>query len=157
VYQEQLKKLILAIKKVSSFVPHRRKRKMHIGLFGYSRNVGEVQLPRAITFTAALYSLGIPPELLTINSLSEDDLSFIKTFYANVEYDLKSACAFADFDSPFIPAEVRDIAERYLNVANNNFAHKEITSYIAQSVNSGKVEDLSSHVLRAAEERGFLG
>jgi len=157
VYQEQLKKLILAIKKVSSFVPHRRKRKMHIGLFGYSRNVGEVQLPRAITFTAALYSLGIPPELLALNSLSEDDVSFIKTFYGNIEYDLQSACAYADFDSPFMPDEVRCISERYLDVAYNNFAHKEITSYIAQSVNSGKVEDLSSHVLRAAEQRGFLG
>lgn len=156
-YQEQLQNLIPAIKKVASFVPKRRKRKMHIGLFGYSRNVGDVQLPRAITFTAALYSLGLPPELLALNALDKEDMEFIKSFYANVEYDLASACQFADFDSPFIPHEVREIAENYIDVSKNNFAHKEITSYIAQSVASGKIEDLSSQVLHAAEARGFLG
>ena len=43
---------------------------MHIGLFGYSREIGSVRLPRAINFTAALYSVGIPPEILGLSSLS---------------------------------------------------------------------------------------
>jgi len=157
VYQEQLKELIIAIKKVSSFIPKRRKRKMHIGLFGYSRNVGEVQLPRAITFTAALYSLGIPPELLAFNSLTQQDFSFIKSFYGNIEYDLQSACAFADFDSSYMPRDVRDATKFYAVATRNNFVHKEISSYISQSIFSGKIEDLSSHVVHAAEARGFLG
>jgi phosphoenolpyruvate carboxylase len=37
---------------------------LHVGLFGYSRGVGKVSLPRAIPFTASLYSLGVPPEFI---------------------------------------------------------------------------------------------
>ena len=34
-------------------VPRRRMRKLHIGLFGYSRSIGGISLPRAISFCAA--------------------------------------------------------------------------------------------------------
>jgi phosphoenolpyruvate carboxylase len=42
------------VNSISAYVPQRRARKLHIGLFGYSRNVAGVSLPRAITFAAAL-------------------------------------------------------------------------------------------------------
>ena len=59
-YRKQLIKLAPVIWDVSNFVPRRRKRKLHIGLFGYSRSMEGVKLPRAIGYCCALYSIGLP-------------------------------------------------------------------------------------------------
>lgn len=63
-YQNTIEDASGLINKISHQVARRRERMLHIGLFGYSRGFKGVSLPRAIPFTASLYSLGIPPELI---------------------------------------------------------------------------------------------
>jgi phosphoenolpyruvate carboxylase len=49
-YQKQITLLATLINQFATYIPQRRKRKLHIGLFGYSRQSASVTLPRAIKF-----------------------------------------------------------------------------------------------------------
>ena len=53
-YRESVEHIGPLINKISKYFPKRRERLQHIGLFGYSRGVGRVKLPRAIPFTGSL-------------------------------------------------------------------------------------------------------
>jgi len=157
-YTKQIIILAPFINKVSRFFPTRRKRKLHIGLFGYSRSMGEsIILPRAITFTGALYSLGIPPEILGLNALNVNDLDIIKTYYTNFDEDLKDALKYYNPDPGFL---TKDIDEKIKNLSldfEHNEEHKKITDYIAASIKKIKVIDLSEQIVMAANIRKFLG
>jgi phosphoenolpyruvate carboxylase len=156
-YQKQITILAPVINRIAKYVPRRRKRKLHIGLFGYSRNMGGITLPRAITFTVALYSIGLPPEILGLNALNEDDIQFIREVYINFEDDLRDSLRYFNPDPGFLPksleARVRDFPIDF----QPNEEHKEITDYIATSLRENKTEDSGEYVLRAANLRKFLG
>jgi len=90
------------VNRISAYVPQRRARKLHIGLFGYSRNVAGVNLPRAIPFSAALYSLGIPPEFLgaeVLEDLSEQEWRITEKHYTNIEHDLGTVGAYISWEN----------------------------------------------------------
>ena len=92
-YRQTVEKIAPLINKIASQLPRRRERVQHIGLFGYSRGVGKVHLPRAIGFTAALYSIGVPPELIgTGRGLKKakkiNTLFLIEKYYINLRSDL---------------------------------------------------------------------
>jgi len=63
-YRPTIEKYAPHINAMAEHVPSRRERLQHVGLLGYSRGIGEVTLPRAIKFTAACYSMGLPPEFI---------------------------------------------------------------------------------------------
>jgi phosphoenolpyruvate carboxylase len=93
-YESVVEELAPLINNIASYVPQRRARKLHIGLFGYSRNVAGVVLPRAIPFAASLYSLGIPPEFLggkIFAELEEDKWELVQKYYSNLKNDLNTA------------------------------------------------------------------
>jgi hypothetical protein len=56
-YLERVRPLARAVSRVADMLPKRRARKPHAGAFAYARSSGELELPRAIAFTGALYSI----------------------------------------------------------------------------------------------------
>jgi len=156
-YERQIVALAPIINRIARCVPSRRKRKLHIGLFGYSRNIGGLSLPRAITFTAALYSIGLPPEILGLNALDKDDFRFVKEIYVNFEEDLSDALKYLNHDTGFLP---ENIARKVNNLPIDlqpDREHNEITSFIANSLRENRIEELQECILRAANLRKFLG
>ncbi|MEM3243221.1 MAG: phosphoenolpyruvate carboxylase [Conexivisphaerales archaeon] len=101
-YQTEIEGLAPIINEVADFVPRRRARKLHIGLFGYSRSTGNVILPRAITFVASLYTIGIPPEIIGLSSLAnlnEQEWNFVTEKYKYLKEDLREASKYLNMDS----------------------------------------------------------
>ena len=91
-YEHQIESLAPFINSVAAYVPQRRARKLHIGLFGYSRCVAGICLPRAISFAAALYSVGLPPEFIglkALNQLNDKEWATLSKHYLKMQYDLK--------------------------------------------------------------------
>jgi len=71
-------------------------------LFGYSRNVAGVNLPRAITFAASLYAIGIPPEFVgcsALEDLNEEELNIVLKYYVNVKHDLNVVGGFLSWQN----------------------------------------------------------
>jgi phosphoenolpyruvate carboxylase len=156
-YARQVEALAPLINHLARYVPSRRKRKLHIGLFGYSRNMGKTTLPRAIKFTAALYSIGLPPELLGLNALTREDIQFVNETYVNFEEDLRDAVRYLNLDTGLVPEELVGKVKECPGIVPLDEEHKQITSYVAASVKEDGIEDLSEYVLRAASLRRFLG
>ncbi|MCW4016406.1 MAG: phosphoenolpyruvate carboxylase [Candidatus Bathyarchaeota archaeon] len=101
-YQMVVEDLAPLITSVVSYIPKRRARKLHIGLFGYSRTVEGIALPRAITFAAALYSLGIPPEFIgleAVNGLTEEEWNVLNRYYVNLKSDLNAVAGYLSWQN----------------------------------------------------------
>ncbi|OOP56709.1 MAG: phosphoenolpyruvate carboxylase [Candidatus Brocadia carolinensis] len=159
-YRGQMKELAPLINEVARFVPKRRMRKLHIGLFGYSRSIEGITLPRVISFCASLYSIGLPPELLGLHNLTEKDLGFLKSAYPSFLEDLSLAASYynGDVKKLISPKMVKDI-EKVLGMVKytENLLHSEYTSHIIQAVLSGKKETVPENVIAAGKIRRFLG
>jgi phosphoenolpyruvate carboxylase len=157
-YSKQIISLAPIINKVAKYVPRRRKRKLHIGLFGYSRGIGDdIVLPRAITLTAALYSIGIPPEVIALNAISDKDFDIIRNYYINFEDDLKDALRYFNPESGFLTKDIEIKIKEYDFDFEQDEEHKKITNNIISSVKKIKSVDLTDQVLIAATLRKFLG
>jgi len=159
-YRRQVKLLAESINNITSYVPSRRKRKLHIGLYGYSRNVGDLKLPRAITFCAALYSYGLPPEIIGLNILEEKDIDYIKDIYANFENDLSDSLKYLNEDNLHIfPHEIVEKIDKIKKMVDFdiNKSHKKVTSIILDDLKKKDYRLLTENISRAGFIRGFLG
>lgn len=102
-YQKTLQEVVVDLRTVFASVPKRRERRQHIGLLAYGRKVGAQKMPRAITFTAGFYSLGVPPEFIgvgrTLQALSGEDLKILLNEYQSITYALKRAGKYLNRDN----------------------------------------------------------
>jgi len=167
------------INAIARFIPSRRERLQHIGLFGYNRGVGSVTLPRAITFTAALYSIGVPPELIAtgrgiLRAQEEGLLPLLERHYPALRADLKHAGKYLNRENlgllakedPVFREIERDVAaiDAFLGspMAPQNerhLIHRNLSSTILQRLHADlpDAQALERDIVEAAVLRRSLG
>lgn len=159
-YTKDIEKISLLINQISKYIPKRRRRKMHIGLFGYSRKWSKVSLPRAITFCASLYSIWLPPEVFWFEALNESDLHYLmqdKTF----EKDIYQALKYLNYWIlerlyPWLAKKIKSFFD--LRVIDETYLH--MTNMIRHLINE-PVSDTNNSLIRelviqAAHYRNFI-
>jgi phosphoenolpyruvate carboxylase len=160
VYESQLKDVADMINGISAFVPGRRARKLHVGLFGYSRSMKGIKLPRAIKFCASFYSLGIPPELLGLSALSEKEFDALHELYAKIDEDLQDSAKFLNKTNlGRMPASLRSGISKVLEWIEfePDDDYCAITTSIYENYTGGKHTHLVEDIKAAAWKRNFLG
>uniref|UniRef100_A0A7V4JPN4 Phosphoenolpyruvate carboxylase n=1 Tax=Thermodesulfobacterium geofontis TaxID=1295609 RepID=A0A7V4JPN4_9BACT len=164
-YHTLISALAPAINELAKYVPKRRMRKLHIGLFGYSRSIGGVTLPRVINFCAACYSIGLPPELLGLNCLDKEELRDLKEVYKNLEYDFSIALQYFNPKClELLNEEEKNKIIKSLEILNSlnikytvHMEHKEVTTNILKNLKKGLTSNLSELLIEGAYLRKFLG
>lgn len=116
VFQSRVEILAPLINYVASFIPTRRARKLHIGLFGYSRRVKGVTMPRAIPFAAAFYSVGIPPEFIgaqALRSLTDKEFEAVRRCYKGIQFDYRTAGSLVSWETVHLLVDKYDLMAKF--------------------------------------------
>lgn len=157
-YRRIIEGLAPTINYVAGFVPRRRMRKLHVGLFGYARSIGRTALPRVINFCCACYSIGLPPEVLGLNVLTPDDIRCMKDMHVNFSFDMQTAMSYFNEDVlAILPDDVKASFRLDWGPYRTNEEHKAITSRIIKAVKDKNSSNLQSMLVEAAHVRRFLG
>ena len=173
-YKDTVEQLAPLINRISTFIPKRRERVQHIGLFGYSRGLGKVKLPRAIPFTASLYSIGIPPEFIGtgrgIARLNKKELAILEKYYLNIKNDFLKAGGYLNKDNmekmakkySFAKGIIEDVnaIEKYLGIKLKPSTKNEREHYVLTKAIYAKFEtnSLNERIIeKAAVLRKSLG
>ena len=106
-----------------------------------------------------MYSYGLPPELLGMNALTENDIDYIKDIYPNFENDMRDSMIYLNRDNmKLFPGEigkvVEGVSERFGFEPDEK--HGKVTSIIADDL-ARKNQSLRENITRAGFIRGFLG
>ena len=158
-YRDSVVALAPLVRAVAQHVPRRRMRKLHVGLFGYSRSAGNESLPRAIPFCAALYSLGVPPEILGLAALNADDRRWLAQRAPGFYDDLRDAVRYLDVEATGdMPNAVRaDVAAAVDFIGETDREHVALSHAVRRRALDGPPDGLGDLIVRAAALRRFLG
>lgn len=160
-YKPTIEGIADVINKIAGNLPKRRERVQHVGLFGYSRGLGKVRLPRAIGFTAALYSIGVPPEMIgtgrglkslvsRVDSLGaaekadgsrvEHGMTVLEKYYLNIRQDLKRAGRFLNKHNLKLLASREDGQQEFWKSIQEDV--EEIEKYLGERLEPVTKEEL---------------
>jgi len=174
-YKSTVEKAAKIINQVAAQIPGRRERMLHIGLFGYSRGIGKVSLPRAIKFTGSLYSIGVPPEFIGMgrglrDAVKEGKIKTIEKHYMNLRADFIHAGKYLNKENlnelartyPVFREVKQDVqeVENYLGVElgplkTKHYIYRNLVSSIY--LRHKEKQDFSSEMEEAAALRRSLG
>jgi phosphoenolpyruvate carboxylase len=161
-YSKQVERITGLINGMAKHVPARRKRRLHVGLFGYTRAVAGKRLPRAISFCASLYSMGIPPEILGLANLKPHDIKVIIEHYPNFMDDMQDAMMFYDPQAlSMLPVRIADDIRRTVRLlkidVETNLIHQSLVRAMRNAMEKDDHRNMQELVTQAARERRFLG
>lgn len=175
IYQKTLTQIAPDLGTTFAAVPKRRERRQHVGLLAYGRKLGEQKMPRAITFTAGFYSLGVPPELIgtgrATSELTPGELNTVMGNYKMIKKDLEKAIRYLNEDNLNQLAEnnpawaeiqkdvalIRDIFDIKIGPSTpEEKKHMELTGKILGLRNGDKTK-LTNAISEAAKLRKSLG
>lgn len=162
-YQKVIPTVAPLVNILSPHVPARRKRKLHIDLFGYARKSAGVHLPRAIPFCASLYSLGLSPELFGLSTVTPQELDRLRSWYKTIDQDMADALRWHNPKNlHLLPSPV----QRKVLQAKELFSsdtiiqdeeHAAVTSRVAEAFAKGDWQKVKEGIVEAARIRRFLG
>ena len=174
-YKKTIEEIAPQINHVASLLPKRRERVLHTGLFGYSRGVGKVRLPRAISFTGSLYSLGVPPEIIGAGrglkaAAEKNGIKLLQKYYVNLKKDLQLAGNYLNKNNLKLLTEKhhawREVLEEVKNIeeilkiklgpkTSEERKHAKLTEIICKKILAGKFP--KKEIEQAAHFRHSLG
>ncbi|MEK7570855.1 MAG: phosphoenolpyruvate carboxylase [Patescibacteria group bacterium] len=145
-YRATIEEIAPLINTVSGALPKRRERVQHIGLFGYSRGMGKVTLPRAIGFTAALYSVGIPPELFGTGAGIQaaqvaGTIDILEKHYKYLRQDLLRSGRYLNKEN------LDKLIKKYPSLKNVKKEIKIIEAYLGEKLEPASLEEKEHHIL----------
>jgi phosphoenolpyruvate carboxylase len=172
-YKKTLDDIAAGMGQAFKSIPKRRDRRQHIGLLAYSRSMHGQELPRAITFTSAFYSVGVPPEFIaagrTLKALAPEELAVLLAEYPSLPQDYEAAGRYLNRDNLLefaagskawngILNDVEAI-EKVFSVklgprTKDEQAHRDLSSKL---INLSEKADSSKLVTQMAELRRSLG
>ncbi|ACI19088.1 phosphoenolpyruvate carboxylase [Dictyoglomus thermophilum] len=161
-YKKQLAEIAPLVNNIAVFVPKRRARKIHVGLFGYSRQTDEgITLPRVISFCAVLYSLGLPPDILGLSALTDEDIKYVESVFPRFKEEMSEILSMWNEDvldllPVSIRSEIKQTVKRFdfeINQEHLSFS-KDLVKRIKENKFDTKITDL---IVASAKVRNFLG
>ncbi|MBF0491765.1 MAG: phosphoenolpyruvate carboxylase [Deltaproteobacteria bacterium] len=176
-YRNTIEELSEFVNSIARHIPARRERIQHTGHFGYSRQVGKagIKLPRAITFTAVFYSIGVPPELIGLGrGLKEAEdrglTPALEKLYPQLKEDLQNISCYLNRENleqlakkiePFQEVQKGMVhVENYLGTKlgprkHEDFLHRNYTSNVLRRF--FMKQELQEDIVQAAKIRHSIG